>query len=197
MDWSSILRPTWRRRRNGQVFVTEQEGRVLSLPEEALSSAGPSIEELLDIRDRVRTRGSEEGLLGLALSPDFAETGNFFVYYSASGPRRSIISRFAVEAGVERADPDSELVILEVPQPYSNHNGGQLAFGPDGHLYIGLGDGDRQATRWGAGRTLRPCWVDPPHRRIGSDAAGALPGPAGQPLRRRGRSWRNLGLRAA
>ena len=137
---------------DGRMFVTEQEGRVLSFPEEALSSADPAIGELLDIRDRVRTRGSEEGLLGLALSPDFAETGHFFVYYSASDPRRSVVSRFASKAGAERVSPDSELVILEVAQPYSNHNGGQLSFGPDGHLYIGLGDGGSAGDPLGSGQ---------------------------------------------
>ena len=137
---------------DGRVFVTEQEGRILAFTGEALSSADPASGELLDIRDRVRNRGSEEGLLGLALSPDFAETGHFFVYYSASSPRRSIISRFVVEAGAERADPESELVVLEVVQPYSNHNGGQLAFGPDGHLYIGLGDGGSAGDPLGSGQ---------------------------------------------
>ena len=137
---------------DGRVLVTEQEGRILAFREEALASADPATGELLDIRDRVRTRGSEEGLLGLALSPDFAETGHFFVYYSASGPRRSVVSRFVFKAGAERADPDSELVILTVPQPYSNHNGGQLSFGPDGHLYIGLGDGGSAGDPLGSGQ---------------------------------------------
>ncbi len=137
---------------DGRIFVTEQEGRVLAFPEGSLSSANPATGELLDIRDRVRTRGSEEGLLGLALSPDFTETGHFFVYYSASDPRRSVVSRFVIRAGEERADPDSELVILEVPQPYSNHNGGQIAFGPDGHLHIGLGDGGSAGDPLGSGQ---------------------------------------------
>ena len=137
---------------DGLVLVAEQEGRILAFPGEALSSTDAAAEELLDIRDRVRTRGSEEGLLGLALSPDFAETGHFFVYYSASDPRRSVVSRFTNEAGEERADPDSELVILEVAQPYSNHNGGQIAFGPDGHLYIGLGDGGSAGDPLGSGQ---------------------------------------------
>ena len=81
-------------------------------------------------------RGWEEGLLGLALSPH--NERRLFVHYSAANPRRSVVSRFSFSSS---ADPDSELVILEVEQPYPNHNGGQLAFGPDGYLYIGLGDG--------------------------------------------------------
>ena len=96
----------------------------------------------LDIRDRVSDRGSEEGLLGLAFDPHYRDNGYFYVYYSASGPRRSVISRFSVRTGnPDRADASSERVVMEVAQPYSNHNGGQVIFGPDGYLYIGLGDG--------------------------------------------------------
>ena len=100
--------------------------------------------EFLDIRDRVSNRGSEEGLLGLALDPQ--SDGYFYVYYSAADPRRSVVSRFAYGSEGQptvgpSADPDSELIILEIEQPYANHNGGQIAFGPDGFLYIGLGDG--------------------------------------------------------
>jgi glucose/arabinose dehydrogenase len=83
--------------------------------------------------------GNEEGLLGLAFSPNFAADGRVFVDYSAGDPRRSVLARFQVVGG--RIDMTSERVILEVPQPFSNHNGGQLAFGPDGYLYWGLGDG--------------------------------------------------------
>lgn len=87
----------------------------------------------------VSNPGNEEGLLGLAFSPDFTTDGRVFVDYSAGNPRRSVLARFQVVDG--RMDMASERVILEVPQPFSNHNGGQLAFGPDGHLYWGLGDG--------------------------------------------------------
>ena len=96
----------------------------------------------IDIRPQVSTRGNEEGLLGLAFDPQFATNGYFYVYYSAARPRRSVVSRFSVSAeDPDKADPESELVILEVPQPFSNHNGGQIVFGPDGYLYVGLGDG--------------------------------------------------------
>lgn len=83
--------------------------------------------------------GSEEGLLGLAFSPTFAGDGRVFVDYSAGNPRRSVLARFRVADGA--MDMSSERIILEVPQPFANHNGGQLAFGPDGFLYWGLGDG--------------------------------------------------------
>ena len=83
--------------------------------------------------------GSEEGLLGLAFSPSFASDGRVFIDYTAGNPRRSVLARFGVKGGA--MDMTSERVILEVPQPFANHNGGQLAFGPDGFLYYGLGDG--------------------------------------------------------
>jgi glucose/arabinose dehydrogenase len=83
--------------------------------------------------------GSEEGLLGLAFSPSFASDGRVFIDYTAGNPRRSVLARFDVKNGA--MDMTSERVVLEVPQPFANHNGGQLAFGPDGFLYCGLGDG--------------------------------------------------------
>ena len=125
-------------------FVTEQSGRVMSFP---ISSEPAEAEVFLDIRSQVSTAGNEEGLLGLAFDSDFAPNGHFYVYYSAANPRRSVISRFTVggigTVGFEEATavPESELIVLEVPEPFSNHNGGQIAFGPDGMLYISLGDG--------------------------------------------------------
>ena len=95
---------------------------------------------LLDIGDRVSRRGNEEGLLGLAFDPDFAGNGEFYVYYSAANPRRSVLSRFVID-DTGRADASTESVLLEIDQPFSNHNGGMIAFGPDGTLYVGVGDG--------------------------------------------------------
>ncbi|OGO52775.1 MAG: hypothetical protein A2148_05160 [Chloroflexi bacterium RBG_16_68_14] len=95
-----------------------------------------------DISDHlVLDPGLEEGLLGLAFSPGFESDGRVFLYYTAGVPgnRRSVISRFLVRDGT--LDPATEQVVLEVPQPYRIHNGGQIAFGPDGYLYVGLGDG--------------------------------------------------------
>ena len=122
-----------------RLFLVLQPGRVLVFPNDN-SVAGASL--FLDIRGRVNDRGNEEGLLGLAFDPDYALNGHLYVHYSASNPRRSVISRFSVSpTDADRADPNNELVLLEVPQPYANHNGGMLGFGPDGHLYISLGDG--------------------------------------------------------
>ncbi|MCY4652430.1 MAG: PQQ-dependent sugar dehydrogenase [Dehalococcoidia bacterium] len=119
----------------GRGFVVEQPGRIVALNSENDSST------FLDIRDRVRDRGEEEGLLGLAFDPDYESNGFLYVYYTADGPRRSVISRFSVDPGDQTADPGTETLVLEVEQPYANHNGGQIVFGPDDFLYVGLGDG--------------------------------------------------------
>ena len=119
-------------------FVAEREGRVLLLHPDGYEAV-----EMLDIRDRVSLAGNEEGLLSVALDPSFEETGHLWLYYSARGaPRVTRLSRFAVDPGdPRRVDPGSEFVVLEVNQPYSLHNGGGIRFGPDGMLYLGLGDG--------------------------------------------------------
>jgi glucose/arabinose dehydrogenase len=94
----------------------------------------------LDVSGRIiKNPGQEEGLLGLAFSPDYAMSGRFYIYYSAGEPRRQVISRFFAHGAA--ADASSERVLLEIPDPYPNHNGGALAFGADGYLYAGEGDG--------------------------------------------------------
>ena len=91
----------------------------------------------LDIRSKVRRKDNEEGLLSLAFHPRYPVNGFFYVYYSASNPRRGILSRFKVSADdPNRAEPDSEKVILEVDQPYGNHNGATVLFGPDGYFQM-------------------------------------------------------------
>ena len=135
-----------------RLFVAEQSGRILAFAND--QDVGEA-QVFLDIRDNVNDSGSEEGLLGLAFDPRYDENGYFYVYYSASGPRRSVVSRFQLSADGQTADPDSELVIMEIEQPYRNHNGGQLAFGPDGFLYIGLGDGGAAGDPMGHGRNTR------------------------------------------
>ncbi|MEX2245437.1 MAG: PQQ-dependent sugar dehydrogenase [Dehalococcoidia bacterium] len=105
-----------------------------------LDDPGDQPNVFLDIEDRIiEPTGGEEGLLGLALAPDFLASGDFYVYYSAGDPRRTVLSRFSSDT--VQADDASEHVLLEIPQPYANHKGGQLVFGPDGYLYLGLGDG--------------------------------------------------------
>ncbi len=134
------------------LFVLEQRGRIMAFDNrDDVREAGV----FLDIRDRVNSTGQEEGLLGLAFSPDYGSSGEFYVYYSAASPRRSIISRFtASDPAAGSADPSSEFKIMEVMQPFANHNGGQMAFGPDKYLYIGLGDGGSAGDPMGNGQNL-------------------------------------------
>ena len=123
-----------------RLFVVEQAGVIRSVDASGAVTAAP----FLDIQSRVKDDGNEQGLLGLAFHPDYAENGEFFVYYTtgtASGADRSRVSRFQVSADPARADPGSEQVVLEFEQPYANHNAGDLHFGPDGYLYIASGDG--------------------------------------------------------
>ena len=124
---------------SNRIFVVLQPGQIVVFNN---TREVDSFEIFLDIRERVNDSGNEEGLLGLAFDPAFRENGEFYVYYTASQPRRSILSRFSVDDFENnRADPESEIIILEVNQPFGNHNGGMIAFGPDKYLYLGLGDG--------------------------------------------------------
>ncbi len=133
----------------GRFFVAEQDGEVLLLDADGVEQG-----VLLDIRSRVSRRGTEEGLLSVALDPTFEASGRLWVYYSvAGGQRRTRLSRFTVDPPSSlSADPDSELVVLEVEQPFANHNGGAIRFGPDGMLYLGLGDGGGRGDRLGNGQ---------------------------------------------
>ncbi len=131
----------------GHVYVVEQAGRVLRLANTPDATPTP----FLDVRAQVSTRHNEEGLLGLAFHPGHAENGRLFVYYSATRPRRSVLSEWRRGAD-GRVDPESERVLLEVPQPWGNHNGGMIAFGPDGKLYVSLGDGGSAGDPKGTGQ---------------------------------------------
>jgi len=88
----------------------------------------------------VRT-GAEQGLLGLAFPPGSSTKTHFYVDYTRKPDGATVISRFSVTDDPDIADTNSEQVVMVIPQPYSNHNGGQIAFGPDGYLYVGTGDG--------------------------------------------------------
>lgn len=121
-------------------FLVLQGGQILILPED---TAADSAEVFLDLSGRkMIAHDFEEGLLGLAFHPKFKENGQFYVYHSQQEPKRSQIAEFKVGAD-GKVDMASERLLLEVPQPFWNHNSGNMLFGPDGFLYIAFGDGGK------------------------------------------------------
>lgn len=139
---------------SGRLFILEKAGRV-----RIVNAEGELLDEpFLNIGDRVESRANERGLLGLAFHPNYAENGYFYLNYTTSrangeaGNGDTVVARYQVTEDADRADPDSEMVVLTIDQPYSNHNGGDLAFGPDGYLYITTGDGGQGGDPLGAGQ---------------------------------------------
>ncbi len=117
----------------------EQKGRVQVVQK---GSDGSQAKEFLNIVDRKPFVENEEGLLGFACHPQFAKDRRVFIYYTQQNPKRSVISQINVSAAdPDKVDLQTEKVLFEIPQPYWNHNGGQVSFGPDGFLYITSGDG--------------------------------------------------------
>lgn len=120
------------------LYITEQDGYIYKVDQNGTTL--PNV--FLDIEARVNSGGNERGLLGLVFHPNYATNGYFYVNYTATGGGATKISRFSVNpANPDLALPNSEFNIMSIPQPYSNHNAGDLEFGPDGYLYIPLGDG--------------------------------------------------------
>lgn len=120
---------------SGRLFIIEKPGRIRILQDGQLLD-----QAFLDITDRVGSNGNEQGLLGLAFHPQYAQNGRFFVNYTDDRDN-TVIARFQASGDANAADPNSEVKLIGVEQPFPNHNGGVLAFGPDGYLYVGLGDG--------------------------------------------------------
>ncbi len=123
---------------DGRLFVLNRKGMIKIVTDSMQTLGTP----FLNITPQVNSGFGEQGLLGLAFDPGYADNGYFYVYYTAgSGAGSSRLSRFQVGADPNVADPNSEVILLTVQQPYQNHKGGCLKFGPDGYLYLGFGDG--------------------------------------------------------
>lgn len=121
-----------------RLFVISQPGKIFVFDN---NKNVQQAEVFLDITSKVHF-GGEQGLLGLAFHPNYEENGLFFINYTRNNPRRTVVSKLKVsENNPNKAVPESEIVLMEVEQPYSNHNGGVIDFGPDGYLYISFGDG--------------------------------------------------------
>jgi glucose/arabinose dehydrogenase len=130
-----------------RLFIVEKTGAIRIIKDGATLP-----DPFLDLSAQV-SGGGEQGLLGLAFDPDYAANGRLFVHYTdPAGDTR--VSRFLVSADADRADAVSELVLLSADQPFGNHNGGELTFGPDGFLYLGLGDGGASDDPEGRGQSL-------------------------------------------
>ncbi len=130
-----------------RLFVATKDGRIWVIADGVRRDA-----PFLDIRGLVRNQG-EQGLLGVAFHPDYSANGRFFVHYSAAGSGRTRLASYRVSADDPHlADPGSAELLLEVSQPAPNHNGGMLIFGPDGYLYLGLGDGGGANDAFGHGQ---------------------------------------------
>ncbi|HEX7190581.1 MAG TPA: PQQ-dependent sugar dehydrogenase [Thermoanaerobaculia bacterium] len=121
---------------DARLFITQQTGRIA-----IYDGTGILPQPFLDVSSLISTNGEERGLLGLAFSPHYRDDGTFYIDYTNTAGNTVIARYHASAADPNRADPATAQIILTVAQPYPNHNGGELQFGPDGYLYIGMGDG--------------------------------------------------------
>ncbi len=140
---------------SNRVFIPTQQGVVYVLPND---QKGTKAEVFLDIKSKVAydDKTNEEGFLGLAFPPKYRESGEFYVYYTNKEKKRqNIVARYRVSKDdPNKADPTSEKILLVLDKPFWNHDGGTLAFGPDGYLYIAIGDGGLAADPFGNGQKL-------------------------------------------
>lgn len=119
-----------------RLFVVERTGAIRVIHYGVLLD-----QPFLDISSKIDLTGNEQGLLGLAFHPDYRDNGYFYVNYTQPNEDASVTSRYSVSSQPNVADASSEMIMLQIPKPRDNHNGGMLAFGPDGYLYVGIGDG--------------------------------------------------------
>lgn len=127
---------------SNRLFLVQQFGKITILPKDRNSATETTF---LDLTDRPLIQQQfEEGLLGLAFHPDYAKNRKFYLYYTLQDPKHSVLSEMQTSAeDPNKADPTTERILLEIPQPYWNHNSGNLLFGPDGYLYLAIGDGGK------------------------------------------------------
>jgi glucose/arabinose dehydrogenase len=136
-----ILDVAWAPNDASRIFLVERFGRILIFKNGAVQPT-----PFLDISSETLPDYGEQGLLGLTFAPDFDVSGHFYVYFIKGVPGQggngvSTVRRYTVSANPDSADPSSAYLIFQAPQPQTNHNGGTILFGPDGYLYLGLGDG--------------------------------------------------------
>jgi glucose/arabinose dehydrogenase len=178
----------------GRLFVLEQGGRIRIIQNGALVAT-----PFLDITSKLES-GGEKGLLGLAFHPSFSSNRRFFVYYTQrlSLQLQSVFSEYAASSSnPNQADASSERILLVVNQPFDNHNGGQLAFGPDGFLYIGTGDGGSEGDPQGNGQNLQTLLGKILRIDVDGAVAQTIRDPGGQSFHPAQRLARDLGLRSA
>lgn len=149
---------------SGRMVVLEKAGRLHHFRRDGAALDGL----VMDLSDRVSIKGWEDGLLSIAFDPDFARNRQFYLFYSALEPRRSVLARYTMAPEALRADPASEEVLLTIPKQKPDHNGSEMVFGPDGYLYVGVGDGNIQPNGQDR-RTLKGAILRIDVRRTGSD----------------------------
>ena len=160
-------------------YVVQQSGQVMRF---ANNAAVSSVSTFINIADRVVFSG-EKGLLGMAFHPDFTNNGYVYLsYINETAGRVSRVSRFNLDGTGLALDPSSEQIILSVAQPFSNHNGGQITFGPDGFLYIGLGDGGSGGDPQGHGQNTNTLLGSLLRIDVGDGTSGSYTIPADNPF---------------
>lgn len=161
-------------------YVVQQTGQVIKF---ANNAAVSSVSTFINIADARLVSGGERGLLGMAFHPDFVTNGYVYLSYTNnSSGLNSRISRFNLDGTGQVLDPSSEVIILTVPQPFSNHNGGQIMFGPDGYLYIGFGDGGSAGDPNGNGQDTNTLLGAILRIDVGDGSSGSYTIPADNPF---------------
>jgi len=169
---------------SGRLFIIEQGGLVRVLKDGKLLST-----PFLDLSTKVSCCG-EQGLLGLAFHPKYIENGYFYVDYTekVNNQLSTVVSRYSVSVtDPDQADPTSEMRLLHIEQPFQNHNGGELQFGPEGYLYIGMGDGGSAGDPLGNGQSLQTLLGK--ILRIDVDSSEPYAIPPGNPFATGGGMW--------